>query len=133
MRQMTAADLCDECGLPASMRGRNLADMFLPGCQNCRHKTPSERVVEAADLCDECELTGQTATTVLVPPFDSYEKEGPCPNCRHQTLVRRVVEAARVVRHIRMLAHADGMTMSRGTDLKWALADLEEAVADLNR
>ena len=52
------------------------------------------RTMTAADLCDECELTGQTATTVLVPPFDSYEKEDPCPNCRHQTPAERVVEAA---------------------------------------
>ncbi len=51
MRQMTAADLCDECG-----RGDKLLridpktrlTLHAKPCPNCRHQTPAERVIEAA-------------------------------------------------------------------------------------
>ena len=94
------------------------------------------RQMTAADLCDECD---PPLTTWIVKHFsaatpeDVALSERPCPNCRYKTPLERMAEAALAVCHIRMLAHADGMTMSRGTDLKWALVDLEEAVAGLNR
>lgn len=50
----------------------------------------------------------------------------------HQTPAERVVEAARVVCRIRALGRANGMTIPLGIDLKWALVDLEEALAELD-